>query len=83
MTLFWAQVTLILLAIFFHVVGRIYEMKWRQHMHYLDQWEMEVLQAREEAWAWYDAGEYAKAHEALDKARHINRKYTMFFDSIN
>ena len=83
MTPFWVQVTLLLLGTAFHVVGRVYEVKWRQHMHYLGQWEVEVLQALEEAWAWYDAGEHDKAHEALDKARHINRKYTMFFDSIN
>ena len=46
MTLFWAQVALLLIGTALHVVGRIYEVKWQQHAHYLDRWSREF----DEAW---------------------------------
>ena len=82
MTLFWAQVALILLGIFFHCLGRVYELRYHQRRHYLDRWDMEVAQAREEAVAWSLVGEHEKADEAFAKLGPINRKYMMFFDSI-
>ena len=49
MTLFWAQVALFLIGTALHVVGRIYEVRWQQHAHYLDRWSREFDEALEEA----------------------------------
>ena len=83
MTLFWAQVALILLVTFFHCLSKIYELRHHQRRHYLDRWDMEAAQARDTAVAWSLVGEPEKADEAFAKLRLINRKYVMFFDSIN
>lgn len=83
MTLFWAQVALFLIGTTLHVVGKVYEVKWHQHRHYLDRWDMEAAQASEEAAAWSLVGEHERAEEAFAKLRLVNCKYVLFFDSIN
>ena len=42
MTLFWLQVVMFLLGTALHVLGRVYEVKWQQHAHYLDKWSREL-----------------------------------------
>lgn len=83
MTLFWLQVALLLIGTSLHVVGRIYEVRWQQHAHYLDRWSREFDEALEEAVTLSLAGEHEKADEAAARLRLITNKYTMFFDSIN
>jgi hypothetical protein len=75
-------VALFLIGTALHVAGKVYEVKWRQHRHYLDLWDMEAAQAMEEAVSWIFAGEHEKAEEAAAKLRLVNRKYVLFFDSI-
>ena len=83
MTLFWLQVALLLIGTALHVVGRIYEVKWQQHAHYLDRWSREFDEALEEAVTLSLAGEHEKADEAAARMRLITNKYVMLFDSIN
>lgn len=83
MTLFWAQVALLLIGTALHVLGRIYEVKWQQHAHYFDRWSREFDEALEEAVTLSLAGEHEKADEAAARLRRITNKYVMFFDSIN
>ena len=82
MTLFWAQVALMLLGTFFHCLGRMYELRHHQRRHYLDRWDKESEQALCKAIAWSLLGEHIKADEAFARLRLINRKYMLFFDSI-
>ena len=49
MTLFWLQVTMLLIGTALHVLGRIYEVRWQQYAHYLDRWSKEFDEALEEA----------------------------------
>ena len=83
MTLFWLQVALFLIGTALHVMGRIYEVKWQQHAHYLDRWSREFDEALEEAVTLSIKGEHEKADEAAARMRLITNKYVMFFDSIN
>lgn len=83
MTLFWLQVVLLLLGTALHVLGRIYEVKWQQHAHYLDRWSREFDEALEEAVTLSINGEHEKADEVAARLRLITNKYVMFFDSIN
>ena len=83
MTLFWLQVVMFPLGTALHVVGRIYEVEWQQHAHYLDRWSREFDEALEEAVTLSINGEHEKADEAAARLRLITNKYVMFFDSIN
>ena len=83
MTLFWAQATLLLMASFFHILGRVYEVGHHQRRYYLGKWDEESAQALEKAAAWSLVGEHAKANEEFARLRLIGRKYTLFFDSIS
>lgn len=83
MTLFWLQVVMLLLGTALYVVGRIYEVKWQQHAHYLDRWSREFDEALEEAVTLSINGEHEKADEAAARLRLITNKYVMFLDSIN
>ena len=83
MTLFWLQVTMFLAGTALHVMGRIYEVKWQQHVYYLDQWSREFDEVLEEAVTLSINGEHEKADEAAARLRSITNKYVMFFDSIN
>ena len=83
MTLFWLQVVLFLVGTALHAVGRIYEVKWQQHAHYLDRWSREFDEALEEAVTLSINGEHEKADEAAARLRLITNKYVMLFDSIN
>ena len=83
MTLFWLQVALLLIATALHVMGRIYEVRWQQSAHYLDQWSREFDEVLEEAVTLSISGEHEKADEAAARLRSITNKYVMFFDSIN
>lgn len=83
MTLFWAQVTLMLLATFFHCLGRVYELRYHQHMHYLAKWDKEFTERLYAAYRCALAGDLAKANEHYSHLRYITNKYVMFFDSIN
>jgi hypothetical protein len=80
---FWVQVAMFLVVTALHVVGRIYEVKWQQHAHYLDRWSREFDEALEEAVTLSINGEHEKADEAAARLRLITNKYVMFFDSIN
>ena len=83
MTLFWAQVALILLGTFFHCLGRVYELRYRQRRHYLAKWGEEFDRALEEAAALSLLGKHQEANVALARASLVTHKYTLFFRSIN